>query len=297
MELNHLQVFYEVAKDGSFTEAARRLHISQSALSRSVALLEESENVILFERSKKGLSLTPIGEEVFRKCQEMFQVYQKIGEVCRGIREKVEGPLRFATTDHVTNHLLIGPLQAFRAEYPLVIPSIFTGTPDEIIEALLKTDAEFGLLFTKVAAPQIEYEEIHEEPMSLVVHADIWRENKAANQTATLNKVLDKVGYIASIGATTQTRPSRVLNELFGKMPRVGFEANGQESQKRVCLARGGVAYLSRFMVEQEIKAGILHEIDVDSPHVFSLWLATKKGKVLSVAARTFLERLKTALK
>src|SRR3954464_15232373 len=107
MELNHLKVFYEVAKDGSFTDAARRLHISQSALSRSVALLEESENVILFERSKKGLTLTPIGEEVFRKCQDLFQVFHKISEVCRGVSESIEGPLRFASTDHVINHLLI----------------------------------------------------------------------------------------------------------------------------------------------------------------------------------------------
>lgn len=297
MELNHLQVFFEVAKDGSFTDASRRLHISQSALSRSVALLEESENVVLFERSKKGLTLTPVGEEVFRKCQEMFQVFNKISEVCKGVRETIEGTLKFASTDHVINHLLVHPLQAFRAEYPLVVPSIFTGTPDEIIETLLKTDTEFGLLFTKVVYPQIEYKELHHEPMALVVHADVWRENKSTNQAATLNRCLDKVGYISSIGATTNTRPSRVLTELFGKVPRIGFEANGQETQKRVCLARGGVAYLGRFMVEQEIKSGVLHEIDVGTPHTFYLWLATKKGKVLSPAAKTFLERLKIALK
>jgi DNA-binding transcriptional LysR family regulator len=55
------------------------------------------------------------------------------------------------------------------------------------------------------------------------------------------------------------------------------------------------VAYLSRFMVEQEIRSGVLHEINIQSPHVFALWLATKKGKVLSVQARTFIQRLKQA--
>src|SRR6187399_2564423 len=99
MEINHLKVFFEVAKIGSFTEAARRLNISQSALSRSVALLEEIEKVILFERSKRGLTLTSTGEEVFRKCEELFQIFGKIEEVCRGVKETCEGPLRFATTD------------------------------------------------------------------------------------------------------------------------------------------------------------------------------------------------------
>lgn len=297
MELNHLQVFYEVAKHGSFTEAARKLHISQSALSRSVALLEESENVILFERSKRGLALTDIGEEVFRKCEEMFQLFNKISEVCKGVRETVEGPLRFATTDHVTNHLLLQPLQAFRTEYPLVVPSIFTGTYNEIIERLLTTDIEFGLTFTKPVAPQIDFQVIGKEKvMSLVVHADLWRENKAANQTATLDKILSKVGYIGSIGASSQNRPSQLLMEIFGKMPRVGFEVNGQETQKRVCLARGGVAYLAKFMVEQELKSGQLYEIPLPDPHVFDLYAATRKGRVLTNAAKVFLEKLNVAL-
>ena len=47
MELNYLKAFFEVASSGSFTEAARRLHISQSALSKAVALLEDSQGVIV----------------------------------------------------------------------------------------------------------------------------------------------------------------------------------------------------------------------------------------------------------
>jgi DNA-binding MarR family transcriptional regulator len=67
MDVSYLRVFFEVAKLGRFSEAAQRLRISQSALSRSVSLLEESEGVKLFERSKKGVTLTPVGEEVFRR--------------------------------------------------------------------------------------------------------------------------------------------------------------------------------------------------------------------------------------
>src|ERR1700722_8298297 len=106
MELNHLRAFYEVARIGRFSEAARRLHISQSALSRSVALLEDAEGVQLFERSKKGVKLTKIGTEVFLRCERMFKTFEEIEGLCRGTREVCGGPLRFATTDHVTNELL-----------------------------------------------------------------------------------------------------------------------------------------------------------------------------------------------
>jgi LysR family transcriptional regulator, cyn operon transcriptional activator len=292
MELNHLRVFFEVAKVGQFSEAAKRLNISQSALSRSVALLEESEGVQLFERSKRGVALTPLGQDVFMRCERLFQTFTEIEGICRGTREVCEGPLRFATTDHVTNDLLIGPIQKFRGEHPRVIPSIFTGTPDEIIDQLLTTECEFGLLFSKVLGPQIEYKQIRSEQMALVCSVDVWKRNRSSSDIKTLKKVIEDVGYISSIGAHLQSRPSRVLNELFGEMPRIGFEANGQETQKRVSLSGGGVAYLARFMVEKEIASGQLTDIPIENPHVFYLWAATRKGRLLSLSARKFLETL-----
>lgn len=296
MELNHLKVFFEVAKAGRFTEAARRLNISQSALSRSVALLEDSEGVQLFERSKFGVTLTPTGTEVFRHCELLFQTVGKIGEVCRGTQETCEGVLHFSTTDHIVNYLLPSRIRAFRQEFPQVIPSVHIEAPDEIVHLLLNSENEFGLSFAKVQLPQIEYEALSEEAMSLVVREDLWRENKVAGQSATINRILDRVGYISSLGAHKQTRASRVLRELFGRMPRISFEANGQEAQKRVCLAGGGLAYLSRFMVESEIKSGQLFEIKIEAPHRFKLWLATKKGHVLTLPAKLFLDRLRSSL-
>ena len=128
--------------------------------------------------------------------------------------------------------------------------------------------------------------------MALVCKPDLWKQNKAASDSKTLKKVLQNVGYIGSIGATRQSRPSQVLSELFGEMPRISLEANGQETQKRFCLEGGGIAYLSRFMVENEIRSGKLFEIPVEHPHEFNLWIATRKGRQLGLTARTFLEHL-----
>jgi DNA-binding transcriptional LysR family regulator len=294
MELNHLRVFYEVAKIGRFSEAARRLNISQSALSRSVAMLEDAEGVKLFERSKKGVALTALGAEVFLRCEQMFQTFHEIERVVRGLKEACQGPLRFACTDHVMNDLLVHPIQDFRKKYPEVIPSIFTGTPDEIINALLNTDCELGLLFTKVNVPQIDYEVIRpNERMALVCAPDLWKKNRSSSDMKTLKKVIESAGYIASIGALLQSRPSRVLTELFGEMPRIGLETNSQEAQKRFCMQGGGVAYLARFLVQNEIEKGKLFEIPVEHSHTFNLWAAVRKGRQLSLSARTFLQFLK----
>lgn len=176
-----------------------------------------------------------------------------------------------------------------------MIPGVILGTPDEIVRSLLNSESEFGLLFAKVPIPQIEYEALREEPMALVVQAETWRETKGSSRAVKMNKVLENIGYISSFGAQTQVRPSRVLRELFGKLPRIGFEANGQEAQKRICVSGGGIAYLQRFMVEDEIKSGVLHEISIDHPHSFKLWLALRRGHGLSLPATLFLEHLRSS--
>lgn len=292
MELSYLRVFYQVAKDGKFAESAKKLNISQSALSRSVSLLEESEGVVLFDRSKSGVSLTSKGIEVFRLCEKLFQTEKEIENVCRGVQETVEGLLQFTASDHLINDLLPTVLSAFRKEYPTVIPSIRSGTGDEIVDHLLTTDCEFGLMFIKVNSPQIEYHRLHPERMSLVCSPSIWKECRSSNNDKTLRNVIEKYGYISSIGAAMSKRSARVLTELFGGMPPVGLEVNSQESQKRFCLAGVGVAYLANFMVQKEIADGLLFEIPIEDIHEFHLWLARPKGKHLSLTARTFIKHL-----
>ncbi len=293
MEVNYLKVFHEVARCGSFTEAAKHLNISQSSLSRAVLLLEESEGVQLFERSKRGVSLTSVGKEVFLRCESLFQHVRDIENLCRGSRETCEGRLAFAAADHIANELLADPIQSFRRRFPLVTPSLLTDTPDKIVEAVLETDTEFGLLFVKVPMPQLNYQKLREEKMVLVCQPEIWKKNKGATHDKTLTAVLQDVGYIASIGAALTNRSNRVLKELFGGMPPIGVELNGQSSQKIFCMKGGGVAYLARFMVDTELRSGQLFEIPVDEPHSFFMWLVTKKNRTLSVTARTFIQHLK----
>lgn len=292
MELNYLRVFYEVAKSGKFSEAARKLNISQSALSRSVSLLEEGENVILFDRSKNGVSLTAKGIDVYRLCEKLFNTEREIENLCRGSVDTCEGPLRFSASDHIINYVLPKKINQFTKDNPKVMPSIQTGTPDEIVHQLLTTDSEFGLLFAKINTPQIEFKKLYPEKMALICRPEMWKECKSSSNEKTLKKLIEKYGYISSIGVSTGKRTSQVLIELFGGFPRISFEVNSQESQKRYALNGQGVAYLTRFMVEEEIDDGELFEIPIDHIHEFHLWLAKPKGKQLSLAARSFLEGL-----
>lgn len=293
MELNHLRYFYEVAKSGSFSEAARRLRISQSALSKAVALLEDREGVRLFERSKKGVALTDIGSEVFARSESVFQQLTEIENTCRGTKQTCSGLMPFGASDHVTNYLLVEPLEKMRTEHSLVIPSVLSGTPHEILAALARNEIEFGLFFTRVPAPGVQYESVRTVPMAVVCHPRFKREIAAADKPAQLRTVLNKLGFIGSIGMYYQHHPSEELIKLVGEQPNVAFEASSQETQKRLALQGGGVAWLARFMVEDEIRDGSLIEVPLPRPLKLDLSIASRKGQALSLSARTFIEMLR----
>lgn len=295
MELNHLRYFHEVAKAGSFTAAARKLRVSQSALSKAVALLEARQGQKLLQRSKKGVALTQVGAEVFRVSQGVFAQVQEIESIIKGTQELCEGYLRFGASDHLVNYFLPEYFARLRKDYPKVIPSVFSGTPHEITGQLLTQELEFGLFFTKLSIPGIEYEAIAELDMALVCSPKILDSSPRDASPAFVRKLLDAHGLIGSIKSQYQKHPSQSLFDRVGSDIPVSFESNSQEAQKRMCLAGGGVAYLARFMVEDEIEKGKLNEIRVKDSMRLNLWLATRKGAVLSLPARTALAMLPKA--
>ena len=72
--LSQYKIFYEVAKAGNISKAAKELYISQPAISKAISKLEDSLQVTLFTRSSRGVQLTPEGELLFKHTQEAFQV-------------------------------------------------------------------------------------------------------------------------------------------------------------------------------------------------------------------------------
>jgi DNA-binding transcriptional LysR family regulator len=87
--------------------------------------------------------------------------------------------------------------------------------------------------------------------------------------------------------------PSAGFVGQLGGFPRLLMECNGQEAQKRVCKQIGGVAYLARFIVEQDLREGTLVEYALPKPFQLTIHLAQRRGRMLSLNARTFIERLK----
>jgi len=289
MELNHLRCFFEVARAGSFTAAAKNLHTSQSALSKAVALLEDREGIKLLERSKKGVVLTPLGQEVFDQCNVIFNNVQEIQDRVRGATYKCEGFLSFGSSDHLARYILVDKLKDFREKYPKVVPSVFVGAPNEILEKILKNELEFGLSLSRVNMPGIEYKRL--TPFELCLVASTRLHKQITSQD------FNEFGIIGSISREFQRHPSYKVFEFLKSSPKINFESNSQELQKRLCLAGEGCVLLAKFMVEEELREKILKEIPLPKPLLADLFLMKRKQHVFTRPAQKFVEEVVSKIK
>lgn len=111
MDLEKLRIFYVVAKAGSFSKASKVLHISQSALSRSVQLLEYREKISLFKRTSKGLMLTEKGERLYNFAHSFIHEAERIIHCLRN--NDAYGELKIVTSPHMGASWLMSYLREY----------------------------------------------------------------------------------------------------------------------------------------------------------------------------------------
>jgi DNA-binding transcriptional LysR family regulator len=120
VDLNSLAIFAKVVEAKSFSEAARRLKMPVSTVSRRVAELEGQLGVGLLERSTRNLRLTDVGAEVFEHAQRSAEIGEAVGNIVSNQLSTVSGVLRLSAPPSISDTLLAPLIGAFQASYPEV---------------------------------------------------------------------------------------------------------------------------------------------------------------------------------
>src|SRR5229473_5167642 len=112
-DLNSLVIFAQVVEANSFSEAARRLKMPTSTVSRRVAELEEQLGVRLIERSTRSLRLTDVGSEVLEHAQRSAELSDAVDNVVSSLVSNVSGVLRLSAPPSISDSLLAPLVGAF----------------------------------------------------------------------------------------------------------------------------------------------------------------------------------------
>ena len=124
-DLNSLIIFAKVVEAKSFSEAARRLKMPLTTVSRRIAELEDQLGVRLLERSTRSLRLTDVGTEVLEHAQRSVELSEAVDNIVSHHLSNVSGTLRLSVPPSISDSLLAPLVSAFQASYPNVRVQIF----------------------------------------------------------------------------------------------------------------------------------------------------------------------------
>ncbi len=146
IKLEQYKVFYYAAMKESFSEAAKQLYITQSAVSQQIRALENELGVMLFARGRKGATLTAHGKLLFSYVQKSLAEIDNAENVFINMKSLDEGNLRIGAGDTLTKHFLLPKLEQFHNQYPGIKIEIVNRVTSEALSKLISGDVDVAFI-------------------------------------------------------------------------------------------------------------------------------------------------------
>ncbi len=144
--LSSYRIFYAVANTGNISKAAKELYISQPAISKSIQKLEENVGIKLFERSSRGVSLTPEGELLYIHVKSAFETLALGEDKLRRSISLGVGNLAIGVSSTLCKYILLPYLKEFIKKYPHISISIACHSTNQTLKLLEDGRLDIGLV-------------------------------------------------------------------------------------------------------------------------------------------------------
>lgn len=256
-----LKTYLAVCREGSITGAARRLNISQPAVSVTIAQLEASLGTVLLDRSRSGVQPTAAGHALLRRAESMEALLKGAEAEVALAREGIEGPLRVGGTPGALVTLLPGAVRKLEEQEGRFALNVIERSDRELIALLRKGDIEIAFVTTGIEAPPDDIEErpCARDPFDLIVgrHMDHLPAELPLQDTARFRWVLPEA----------QGAFRRQMDALFiaaeTPVPREVIRCDSLLTTKAIVRDSDRVTILPRQVVSAELSIGVLRAIRI----------------------------------
>ena len=171
MTLFSYEIFDAVARQGSFNKAAQQLHLTPSAISHAIAVMEEELGFALFTRGKSGVTMTSYGASLYPAIRAVLNSDEALQQSIARLNGLEKGKVRLGTFSSVCTHLLPGILQSFKVQYPQIEVEVYQGTYDDVKEWLRSGQVDIGFLASS-CQEEFTLTELLREPLLALLPAD-----------------------------------------------------------------------------------------------------------------------------
>lgn len=283
-----LTAFMAVAETGSFSAAAERLYITQPAISKRIALLEQQLEARLFDRVGRQIKLTEAGNALMPRARQVLMDVEDMARAIHDLSGEVSGKLRIGTSHHIGLHRLPPVLRQFSRDYPKVTLDIHFIDSEEAWEGVLHGELEMGVV-TLPPQPdnRLQSDVIWKDPLVFMCAPE---HPLAKQENLTLEALTGHSAILPSPVTFTRGIVERLFDEHNLKLD-IAMSTNYLETIHMMVSIGLGWSVLPATMVDK----GVV-QLPVDAPlPERQLGVVTHPARSQSNAAQAFLRALRSA--
>ncbi|ADH60173.1 transcriptional regulator, LysR family [Thermoanaerobacter mathranii subsp. mathranii str. A3] len=260
MTLRDIEIFVTVCELKSMSAAAKKLYMSQPAISQAISQMEGELQVRLFDRIGRKLSLTYAGEILYSYGKRILNLVKEAESTLDDVRNMRMGRLRVGTSTTVGIYLLPEIIGEFRKKFNIDV--YFTiGNTAEIEKLILDNSIDLGIVEGPVHSRDIVVTPYIDDELYLVCSkSHRWAKKKNISPAEIENEDI----IMREKGSGTR----EVFEEAMARNNvkyRIKYVLNNTEAIKKAVEANIGVSVISRLAVKKEIRGGRLLKVDIEN--------------------------------
>jgi len=287
MDVRGLEVFLSVAKHLNFTRAGEEVHLSQPSVSVRIRQLERDLGSKLFEQLGKRIALTEAGQLLLPYALRVMAAMDDALHAIDELKGLERGSLRIGASTTPGMYLIPRTIAQFKQQYPKIDVHLAVRDTRQIEEGVIRNEFDFGFVGGHLAGDEVDVLPWIIDHLVLVVPSNHVLARKTLVKIADLRK---ENFILREPGSATRAAVVNHLQKSDLKVETV-MEMENPESVKKAVQSGLGIAFISKFAVETELKAKTLVAVRVKGLDINrELKIVYRKDKHLGRAAQTFIE-------
>lgn len=264
------QTFLTLTEEMNYTTTAKRLHITQPAVTQHIQSLQQELGVELIHYEKRQLSLTSKGKQLQK---DLYLLQREIAKVEEQLTSTVEHTtLSFGASLTIGEYMMPGLIESYLNQYPVHDISMVTDNTQHLIELMEHGKIDFAVVEGEFNQSVFEFQKIAEEPFIAVCSekSSLWKQEQSINDLFSTPLLVREEGSGSRLIFETAIKSKGIHLDSFSKVMTIGSIG----ATKKLVEKDLGISFIYQMAVEEELNKGILKKIplsDFNVIHPFHL--------------------------
>ena len=291
MEIKQLKAFLAIAETKTFTAGAKRVNVTQAAISMQIRQLEDELGLQLFTRTPRRVILTEAGEHLLERARSILREHDAAVAEIAELGGVEHGRLRIGSASAEFATLQLPPiLKRLRQKFPNAELTVSAGTSQTLVEKIMHGDIDIAFVSLPVENNAIVTERLFSDEIVAIAHPShpLAKKRNISPEALAAEKLI-----LGERGGNTR----RMIDDFFarsGVKPNIVMELSRQEAVNQMVEAEMGVGTAGAKTIADEIREGRLISWNIEGAEInWELGLARLRGGYFSPIAKQFVSLCK----